>query len=242
MRVFAGPNGSGKSTLKSVISETLLGVYVNADEIRDTLEALGYIDLALYRVEPAANKLFSYFADSPLVRMAGIQDLAKAGVSLDGFKLSVPAVVSNAYVAAAIAAYIREELIMTGESFTFETVMSSPDKVTLMRRALDAGYRVYLYYIATADPTINISRVRNRVKGGGHGVPEDKIVSRYERSLDLLFDAIKNTSRAYVFDNSTDDQEKVWIAECTNGEELTLNMDQVPDWFARHVLDRIDHQ
>ena len=33
LRVFAGPNGSGKSTLKEVLPESLLGVYVNADEI-----------------------------------------------------------------------------------------------------------------------------------------------------------------------------------------------------------------
>lgn len=33
MRMFAGPNGSGKSTIKEVISEELLGIYVNPDEI-----------------------------------------------------------------------------------------------------------------------------------------------------------------------------------------------------------------
>jgi predicted ABC-type ATPase len=37
---------------------------------------------------------------------------------------------------------------------------------------------------------------------GGHPVPEDRIVKRYYRSLDLLMEAIKHTNRAYVFDNS----------------------------------------
>ena len=31
LRIFAGPNGSGKSTIKEVISEELLGIYINPD-------------------------------------------------------------------------------------------------------------------------------------------------------------------------------------------------------------------
>lgn len=38
--------------------------------------------------------------------------------------------------------------------------------------------------------------VYNGVKMVGHSVPEDKIVSRYQRSLDLLTEAIKFTNRA----------------------------------------------
>ena len=32
LRIFAGPNGSGKSTIKSVISDSLLGYYLNPDD------------------------------------------------------------------------------------------------------------------------------------------------------------------------------------------------------------------
>lgn len=71
-------------------------------------------------------------------------------------------------------------------TFTFETVMSSRDKVDLLCKAQQLGYRTYLYYVATEDPIINISRVKARVRRGGHWVPEDKIVSRYSASLDLL--------------------------------------------------------
>ena len=40
MRVFAGPNGSGKTTIfKGILNESKvnLGIYVNADEIEETL-------------------------------------------------------------------------------------------------------------------------------------------------------------------------------------------------------------
>jgi predicted ABC-type ATPase len=72
---------------------------------------------------------------------------------------------------------------------------------------------------------------------GGHPVPEDKIVTRYHRSLGLLMDAIRQSDRAYVFDNSRAQQR--WIAEITDGRQLELKIDQIPIWFKQAVLDRI---
>lgn len=104
-----------------------------------------------------------------------------------------------------------------------------------------AGYRTYLYYVATDDPEINVSRVRNRVTLGGHAVPEDRIVKRYHRSLALLLDAIRHSNRAYIFDNSTDnaDRRHTWLAEITDSRTLELKTDRIPAWFKRAVLDRI---
>lgn len=120
--------------------------------------------------------------------------------------------------------------------------MSHKSKIKFLDEAQSAGYRTYLYFVATDDPAINISRVHNRVKLGGHAVPEDRIASRYHRSLDLLYDAIKITSRAYIFDNSGDntDHGHTWLAEITDGKTLELKTDQVPAWFKRTVLDKIN--
>ena len=72
-------------------------------------------------------------------------------------------------------------------------------------------------------------------------MPEDRIVTRYHRSLELLLDAIHQTNRAYVFDNSGDskDQKHTWLAEITDGRVLELKSDQMPAWFKRAVLDKI---
>ena len=99
--------------------------------------------------------------------------------------------------------------------------------------------RTYLYFVATADPEINISRVAYRVKTGGHPVPKEKIVQRYYRSLDYLMDAITYSNRAYIFDNSTDDDfDSVLLAEITDDLELELKVDTVPRWFKTAVLDK----
>src|SRR3984957_17956933 len=120
---------------------------------------------------------------------------------------------------------------LSTRNLLLETVMSFPDKVELLRKAQSRGYRTYLYYVATEDPVINISRVRYRVKMGGHSVPEDKIVSRYQRSLDLLIQAVQFTNRSYIFDNST--HEHIWLAEITEGQVLEMKTDQVPAWFKK---------
>lgn len=116
--------------------------------------------------------------------------------------------------------------------------MSSPDKLAFLRDVREHRYRTYLYYVATDDPAVNISRVRQRVLRGGHPVPEDKIVSRYHRSLALLADAVRRTDRAYVFDNTG--ASLLWLAEVTGGRDLALRAEQVPAWFRRALLDTPD--
>ncbi len=155
--------------------------------------------------------------------------------------LCFPCGVINSYFASVAADFLRRKLIAAQRSFTFETVMSHRSKVELLQNARDAGYRTYLYFVATDDPSINISRVANRVALGGHAVPEGKIEERYHRSLGLLMDAICLTNRAYVFDNSTDnaDGTHTWLAEITDGRVLELKPDRIPSWFKRAVLDKI---
>lgn len=119
--------------------------------------------------------------------------------------------------------------------------MSHPSKIEFLNKAKEKGYRTYLYYIATEDAEINVSRVANRVKNGGHPVPESKIRSRYTRSLDLLYSAIKASDRAYLFDNSSDGSNQVWVAEITDGTKLTIMTDTPPRWFETYVLNKATH-
>jgi predicted ABC-type ATPase len=235
--MFAGPNGSGKSTLKSVLPKELLGVYLNPDEIEQEIRKQGFLDFAAYGVKAAADEVLAFFNSSSFLISAGFGDEAKR---LDFSNGRLNFAKMNSYLASVTADFLRQKLLDQKLSFTFETVMSHPGKVDLLEQAQQAGYRTYLYFVATEDAAINISRVRNRVKQGGHAVPEDKIASRYQRSLDLLMSAIRHTNRAYVFDNSSDNQKHTWLAEITEGVELEMKTDQAPAWFKRSVLDKIN--
>lgn len=240
LRVFAGPNGSGKSVLKAVLPPDLLGVYLNPDEIEASIRQNGFLDLAAFGVSTTAAALLPAFMDSHLLRSAGLLDLARQ-LQFEGGRLEFDGVEVNAYFASVAAEVLRQHLLERRSSFTCETVMSHPSKVALLEQAQRRGYRTYLYFVATDDPVINLSRVRNRVGLGGHPVPEDKIISRYHRSLALLLEAIKHTSRAYIFDNSTDsaDPQLAWIAEITDGRRLELKTDRIPAWFMRAVIEKI---
>lgn len=109
--------------------------------------------------------------------------------------------------AAQIAEATREYLLNSNEDFTFETVLSTPRNINLMERAKKAGYQVVCVYILTKDPEINISRVKNRVKNGGHGVPDEKVRERYSRTLRLFPKLFAICDELYVFDNSIDTPE-----------------------------------
>lgn len=93
---------------------------------------------------------------------------------------------------------------------------------------------------STSSPSrpINISRVKNRVRAGGPDVPADKVTPRYHRSLALLREAVKNTNRAYIFDNSSTEAE--WIAEITDAEKLKFKTNRVPAWFSRLIMAKSD--
>ena len=239
LRMFAGPNGSGKSTIKEMLLPEWLGVYVNADEIEKTIRKNGMLDLSDFEVVASDSELRSFLRSSTLLAKACLVGQADQLQLIDR-KIHFGAIEVNSYFASVLADFIRHKLLEARISFTFETVMSSPDKVAFLQKAQQAGFRTYLYYVATEDPEINIDRVRHRVARGGHPVPEGKIISRYARSLDLLFDAVTYTDRAYIFDNSGHEQQHVWIAEVTSGEEIEIKAEQMPVWFKTALWDKFD--
>lgn len=239
LRMFAGPNGSGKSTIKAKIADInkeWLGVFINPDEIQAEIERLGFLDFGNFEIQTVEAEVFEFFQNSTLLKLADL--LSKADkLRFNKNKLDFTDISVNAYFASVAADFIRQKLVAAHRSFSFETVMSSPDKIDFLKKTSKSGYRNYLYFVATDDPLINISRVAYRVKTGGHDVPKEKIESRYYRSLDLLLNAVKSTNRAYIFDNSG--EESVLIAEITDAEDVELKTDTVPLWFKMYILNKI---
>ena len=237
LRMFAGPNGSGKSTIKDVISQELLGIYINPDEIEKEIRAYDHLNFDNYDITTTKEEVLSFFENSTLLQNA---DLLEDAIYLkfNENRLSFFEVSVNSYYASVCADFIRKKLLESRKSFTFETVMSSYDKVELLDLAQKLGYRTYLYFVATSDPLINISRVKNRVKFGGHSVPREKIIKRYYRSLDNLNSAIKYTNRTYIFDNTN--HIKTWVAEITDAQEIEIKTDKIPLWFDKYILKKLN--
>ncbi|PAU66673.1 hypothetical protein BZL41_00390 [Pseudomonas sp. PIC25] len=240
IRIFAGPNGSGKSTFNRLIPAHLLGKYINPDDIERSIRETGYFDFPTYAIAAHKYDAIALLRQHPVLTKSP-KSLAKIdGLSVEGDRLRFPNAAVDSYVASALSDFVRQSLIKEGVSFTFETVMSSRDKIDLLKKAKKAGYRVYVYYVATVDPEINVARVAYRVSQGGHDVAPDKIRARYKRSLELLSEAILISNRAYIFDNSDEGKgELTHIAEITEGDMLEIKSDIQPPWFKTYVIDKL---
>ena len=239
LRLFAGPNGSGKSTIKQRLPAHWLGHYLNPDDLERELRQEPLLNVARYNLPvPDAAAVAAFCRAHPLAAAANLLaptvriTAATGGIRFAGLAL-------NSYLASVLSDWLRQQLIATGQSFTFESVMSSAAKLDTLRQARAAGFRVYLYYVSTVSAQLNVARVRQRVAEGGHHVAEAKIRERYERSLDLLLPAIRLTDRAFIFDNSGDETAFKLLAEVENGRELLIKEALVPDWFARAVLHKL---
>lgn len=101
----------------------------------------------------------------------------------------------------------RDALLTQGRSFGFESVGSHVSKVEFIKTAKRLGYTVTLLFVATEDPEINIARIKHRMLRGGHGVSDEKVRSRYHRTLSLLPEYIHAVDYAMVWDNSIDSSE-----------------------------------
>lgn len=106
--------------------------------------------------------------------------------------------------AAKLAEKRREDCVKAHKSFCFETVLSTDRNLNLLKRASEDGYFIRCYYILTADPKINVYRVAARVSAGGHDVPVQKIIDRYDRALKLVKELIPVCDVCHIYDNSLD--------------------------------------
>jgi predicted ABC-type ATPase len=160
--------------------------------------------LGKFDIEVTKNDILDFAVNSGLLeRDFTIEQLAKNIRVIKGV-LAVKSELYVEHIAQIIARYLRKALFNARKRFSFETVFSHPSTLEIMEQAVAAGYKVYLYFVATESPEINKYRVKFRVSQNGHDVPADKIEQRYYWSLNLMKQAAQYAHQAFFFDNSTD--------------------------------------
>lgn len=248
MRVFAGPNGSGKSTIIQGVRDYRIkeipidfGTYVNADDIADALRNNEFT-FSKYSISATRSKLVSHALKSGLVNDAFPKIRFSTSFKFKGsHQLVLTKKKFAERVAQILADFLRRELLDSKKKFSFETVFSHPSKLAIMQEAKKKGYKVYLYFVATESPDINIYRVGLRKDKGGHDVSKRKIKSRYKRSLDLMHDAAQLTYQTYFFDNSGNEPQMFAHFKVSKGKKRwdPVNWGLIPKWFAKHYMDKI---
>lgn len=237
--VFAGPNGSGKSTItESIKSEVDIGIYLNADDIEKSLRENGFFSfnsLINWGIEEASFK--DYCRSHGLNEKVSDPDWLEK-IHLQDNKLFLEVGLNiNSYISALLVDFLRVEFINRQIDFSFETVMSHRSKLDLLKTAKENDYKIVLYFVTTEDPIINVSRVQNRVDKGGHPVTREKIIERYKRCMNLLYDAIKISDEAYLFDNSGDGENAAFFAKVLNGKNFIFSdeCEEYPNWVDTYI-------
>ena len=103
-------------------------------------------------------------------------------------------------------------LLNESEDFAFETTLASKSFLKYIKKAQNAGYITKLVFLLLNSQELAIERVKNRVEEGGHDIPLDVIIRRYNRGLSNFFKIYKKTVNSWIFINNSGSPYKI-IAE-----------------------------
>lgn len=88
----------------------------------------------------------------------------------------------------------------TSKNIIFETTGAGIPQI--QKQARKYNYHIYGSHICVFHPEISVTRVQHRVDNGGHDVPYDVILQRFETHSKKLLDIIQQEDTAIVIDNS----------------------------------------
>jgi predicted ABC-type ATPase len=118
-------------------------------------------------------------------------DLIAAGLS--PFAPEAAALKAGRLMLGEIANCVRK-----GESFAFETTLSGLSYLARIRQWREQGYHVSLFFLCLPDAETAIARVAERVRQGGHDIPEAVIRRRFAAGLRNLESAYKSAVDAWA--------------------------------------------
>lgn len=98
-----------------------------------------------------------------------------------------------------------QEHIKAGHDFAFETTLAGKTYVRLLNDLKKKNYKIHLFYLWLRDVDLAIKRIAERVKTGGHNVPSNLVLRRFNRGLHNLFHVYRPLLDSLIlFDNSAD--------------------------------------
>jgi len=99
---------------------------------------------------------------------------------------------------------LMNEYVRLSQSFSFETTLSGKGYARLIPKWQSMGFKVKLFFLKLPNPDLAIARVRQRVREGGHNVPDDVVRRRFQRSLLNMEEVYKAIVDEWaIYDNSS---------------------------------------
>ena len=99
---------------------------------------------------------------------------------------------------------LLEKSIHERLDFAIETTLGGNTMARLLAEAASLGIEVRIWYVGLASAEAHIKRVRQRVRAGGHDIPEADIRRRWRYSRMNLVQLLPMLTELRVYDNSAE--------------------------------------
>lgn len=154
-----------------------------------------------------------------------VQEFVNADVIASGLSAFKPE--SVAVSAGKIMLQRLRELATERASFAFETTLASRSFAPWLRDLVASAYQFHLVFVWLPGPEFAIARVADRVRLGGHHVPEETIRRRYSSGLRNFFELYQPLATSWQMVNNTDATVPTLIAEGRGGTATKILDDTV---------------
>lgn len=114
-------------------------------------------------------------------------------------------------------------------SFAVETTLSGNNHFKTIASCKAAGYHTAMHFVFVDNVIAAIGRVRERVIMGGHDVPEEDQIRRFQRSFDNAVKMIALVDEAHFYNNSKTKPHQR-IAQFLEGKPAFVSQ-EAPDWL-----------
>jgi predicted ABC-type ATPase len=157
-----------------------------------------------------------------LPEMLGCKEFVNADEIARGLSPFQPETVS--FEAGRIMLTRISDLLKEQADFALETTLSTRSYRPLIAKAHHLGYKVVILFFWLESKELAKTRVRSRVRLGGHSIPEDIIERRYVRGLDNFFQIYRSICDGWIFCNNSDQNTSI-VAKSDHSGVVVENLD-----------------
>lgn len=112
-------------------------------------------------------------------------------------------------------------------SFTQETTLAGHRIKKTIRQARKQGYIVTMYYVGLNSKEESILRIANRVRKGGHNIPDNDVIRRFNNRIEALRGIIPLCDKVIFYDNENG---FIKVAEIVNNK-FNYSNGYHPNWI-----------
>lgn len=107
--------------------------------------------------------------------------------------------------------------------FAFETTLAGRSQINLLKKIREDDWQIILFFLWLPDAAFSMNRIRERVKQGGHDIPDDTIFRRFPRVMhNFIKIYIPLCDKIFCYDNSGSEPVIVFVKD-ENGQKISNN-------------------